>query len=234
MAKSELKIKARKLRKQGESVRSICNKLSLSKSTVSLWVRDIILSVEQLEELRNRQIKGSEKGREIGALMQKQRRLNLIEKYKNEGTKELQKISSNELKLVFLALYWAEGSKKGNSLRFCNSDPKLINLMTKSLKENFNIPVEMFSLRVGINEIHKEREEIVKKYWSEITHMPLSHFRKTSFKKSKVYKIYDNFNEHYGTLDVTILKSAELYYKIMGLIEGLASQGSSMVVAQHS
>src|SRR5258708_11153317 len=207
MAKSLLKIQARKLRETGVSVRDISKKLGISKSTVSIWVRDIILSIEQLETLRKSQIKGGERGRIIGSLMQKHRRLDLIEKYKKEGIKELQKISNEEMKMVFLALYWAEGSKKGNDVRFCNSDPKLINLMIKCLKNNFNVASERFSLRVGINEIHKEREEIVKKYWSKITKMPLSQYRKTSFKKAKLSKIYENFNDHYGTLDITISKS---------------------------
>lgn len=234
MAKSELKLKARELRSKGESVRSISKKLGIAKSTASIWVRDIVLSVEQLEYLKQSGLKGRERGRLIGSLVQKQRRLDLIEKYRNEGIRNLETISQRELMLVFLSLYWAEGSKKGNSLRFCNSDPELVILMIKCLIEIFEVPKEMFSLRVGINEIHKDREELVRKYWSETTGFPLLQFRKTSFKKAKVHKIYENFSEHYGTLDVTILKSADLCYKIMGLIKGLASQGSSMVVAQHS
>src|SRR5579859_1824838 len=108
MAKSLLKIEARKLRKKGESVRSISKKLIISKSSVSIWVRDIILSIEQLENLRKSQIKGGERGRIIGSLMQKHRRMDLIEKYKKEGVNELQKVSEKELKMIFLALYWAE------------------------------------------------------------------------------------------------------------------------------
>lgn len=234
MAKYLLRIEARKLRSKGESVRDIAKKLEVSKGTVSIWVRDIILSVEQLEKLKQKKIKGGELGRLKGSLMQKQRRLDLIKRYKKEGLKRIGELSRRELMIACISLYWAEGSKKGNEMRFCNSDPKLVNLIIKCLKENFDIDEERLSARVGINEIHRNRDITVKEYWSKTTGISLSQFRKTSFKKSKVFKIYENHNNHYGTLNLTVLKSAELYYKIMGLIDGLASQGSSMVVAQHS
>ena len=54
MAKYELRIKARELRTSGESVRNITKKLTVSKGTASIWVRDIILTVDQLEKLRQK------------------------------------------------------------------------------------------------------------------------------------------------------------------------------------
>lgn len=222
MAKYELRLQARKMRSKGESVRDIAMKLGVSKGTSSIWVRDIILSVEQLEKLKQRSIKGSELGRIKGAFIQKKRRLELIEKCNQEGMKIAGNLSRKEFLMAGLALYWAEGSKKNGRLTFCNSDPDLINFMIKWLKENFGIDKERLNIRVGINEIHKDREKIVKKYWSDVTGIPLSHFQKTSFKKSKVHKIYKNHNKHFGTLDVLVLKPGELYYKILGLIKALA------------
>ncbi|TSC88014.1 MAG: Uncharacterized protein G01um10147_245 [Microgenomates group bacterium Gr01-1014_7] len=52
MAKSLLRLEAHKLRKKGISVRKIAQTLGISKSTISHWTRDIILTVEQLEALR--------------------------------------------------------------------------------------------------------------------------------------------------------------------------------------
>ncbi|HEX6977227.1 MAG TPA: helix-turn-helix domain-containing protein [Patescibacteria group bacterium] len=221
MAKYELRLKAREMRKRGKSVKKISEELHISKSTASIWVRDIILSVRQLEELKKSMIKGSELGRVKGALIQKERRLKLIAECNKEGSKTIQNISKRELFLTGLALYWAEGSKKDGRLTFCNSDPNVIKFMIKWLKESFGIDKDRLVLRVGINEMHKEREEVVKKYWSELTGIPLSHFHKTSFKKSKVHKVYDNYDDHFGTLDVLVLKPGELYYKILGLIRAL-------------
>ena len=74
MAKSIQRIKAREMRSRGESVIGISRELNISKSTASLWVRDLILSVEQLERLRGNSIKGAELGRLRSALMQKEKR----------------------------------------------------------------------------------------------------------------------------------------------------------------
>lgn len=229
MAKFELKIKAREMRLRGESVKKIAKELGVSKGTVSIWVRDIILSVEQLEKLRQNSIKGGEFGRLKGSLMQKERRLKKIERYKKWGIKKIDQISDNEFFLSGIALYWAEGGKKSRKVQFCNSDPILINFMIGWLIRFFGVKKDQLKLTVGINISHSGREDVVKRYWSEFTNIPLTQFRKTSFKKSASKKVYDNFNEHYGTLSVVILKPGNNYYKILGLIDGLSSQGSSMV-----
>ena len=229
MAKSMLRIKAREMRSRGESVKVIAKTLGVAKSTTSLWVRDIILTVDQLEKLIKRKIKGGELGRAKGAFMQKQRRILAEEKYQKEGLKDIGGLSERELLVSGLCLYWGEGTKKVRELSFCNSDPTLINFMTRWLSRIYNVSRQDLAARVGINEIHKRREQIVKNYWSKTAGIPLSQFRKTSFKKAKPHKIYANFNEHYGTLTVKVLKSAQLYYKIMGQIEALSRQGSSTV-----
>lgn len=233
MAKSELKLIARKMRAKGESVKEIARKLGVAKSTVSLWVRDIILSVEQIENLRQRSIRGLERAALMGALIQKERRLNLIKEFKKRGASTIGKLNDREFLIAGLALYWAEGSKTKRSVRVCNSDPRLICIMIEWFRKTLGARMQDMKAAVGINEIHREREEIVKKFWSDITGIPLVQFRKTSFKKAKNHKVYENFNDHYGTLMVEVLKSARFYYKIMGLIEAMARQGSSTVERIH-
>lgn len=224
---------AREMRTNGESVKVIAKKVGVTKSTVSLWVRDIILSVEQLEKLNKRKIKGGELGRLKGSLMQKNRRLDLIKKRDIEGRERLKNLSDNEFFVAGIALYWGEGSKKNRKFYICNSDPELINFMILWLKKFYGVGTERLRAVVGINEIHRSRENIVKKYWSDITGIPLAQFRKTSFKKTKLHKVYANFNEHYGTLGITVLKGSEIYYKMLGLIKGL-SQAINNLIRQGS
>ena len=80
-----------------------------------------------------------------------------------------------------------------------------------------------FSFRVGINEIHKDRVKKVEKYWSQLTGIPLSQFNKVSLKKTKIKKIYKNYNEYYGTLRIKVRQGTRLRRKIDGWIEGLIS-----------
>ncbi len=225
MAKSELRIKARKMREKGESVKAIARLLGVSKSSVSLWVRDIILTFEQYQTLQKRSIKGGEKGRIIGAFIQKKRRLDTIIQMENLGIQKFLKLSDKEFFTAGIALYWAEGTKKKREFCLCNSDPNLIVFMIRWMDKFFGIKISQIKAVVGINEIHRNRDGVVKDFWSNVTGIPLSQFRQTSFKKSKVSKVYENFNEHYGTLGIHVLKGSQFYYKMLGLIKGLSQAG---------
>ncbi len=238
MAKYDLRLKARELRKQGISVKQIANQLGVSKSSASLWVRDIVLTIEQLEKLRHSEIKGAELGRLRSAFLQKQKRLEREEKLKREGIKMFSHITERELLIAGLALYWAEGSKKQRRLELCNSDPKMIKFFLHWLQKCFHVKPADLKCYVGINEMHRTREDSVKAYWSNLTGISLQQFTKTSFKKVKNRKVYSNFENHYGTFVIKVAKGGELYYKVLGLIEGLhfnsVGQGSSVVVAAVS
>lgn len=240
MSKPKLRLKAREMRSQGQSVKQISDNLHISKSTVSLWVRDIILSENQLQNLIHREIKGREKGRFMGAFVQKQKRLEKIYEAELWAKKQIGIITDRELFLSGLALYAGEGNKKTRKVRLCNSDPRIIIFMIYWLKKYFNLDNNDLRCFIGINEIHRKRENDVKEYWSRITGIPIKSFNKTSFKKTRNIKEYDNFNDHYGTLDVRVLHGAAVYYKIMGLLKGFfdigikQSQGSSVVVAAVS
>lgn len=221
MAKSLLRLQARELRSKGVSVRDIASRLGVAKSSASLWVRDIILSVEQLERLRQQNIKGGERGRLLGALKQKQDRLRRIERGIVSGKRIIKRLNKRELLLTGVALYWAEGTKKSREVTFCNSDSQLIQFMIEWLKQCFGISIDRLYCYIGINEIHRKRENIVKTYWSNITKIPQTQFSKTSFKKVVNKKFYANFDDHYGTLTVKVHRPGQLYYDIIGLIEAL-------------
>lgn len=232
MAKSQLKIKARELRRQGISVKYIAEDLNVSKSSVSIWVRDIILSIDQLEVLRKSSLQGSERGRLKSALLQKEKRIKQFEEDTSTGIKTIGALTERELLIAGIALYWGEGSKKDRKVQFCNSDPQMIRFLLAWLNRCFGIGRDDLRCIVGINEIHTRREKRVKAYWSKITGIPLEQFTKTSFKKVTNQKVYENFDDHYGTLSIKVMQPARFYGKIIGLIEGLAestSQGSSMV-----
>jgi len=63
-----LKQKGQKLRKNGWSIKAIEKRLKVSRSSVSLWVRDIKLTKEQLEKLYLNKKTGGLKGSIIAAM----------------------------------------------------------------------------------------------------------------------------------------------------------------------
>lgn len=229
MAKSLKHLRARKLRLRGESVKTIAKKLNISKSTASLWVRDIILTIEQLEILKHKSLKGAELGRLKSALIQKNKRKEIIKQNIEFGKNKFRHLTKRGFLIAGLALYWGEGSKKSQEVQFCNSDPNLINFMINWLNVSFGIKKTELRCQVGINQIHRKREGIILNYWVNITGLSITQFNKTSYKKTKTKKIFNNYDEYFGTLSVKVLKPSRFYYKIMGLIEGLSMAGSGLV-----
>ena len=221
MALALLRLEARKLRKRGISVKKIAQYLKVSKSSASAWVRDIILTIEQLEVLRKSSLEGAERGRLKSALLQKEKRRKKMENFIKSGIKSIGKVTEREFLIAGLALYWGEGYKKGRRLQLCNSDPKMIKFFLLWLRKCFAISYSEIRCRVGINHMHFKRDNLVRAYWSKITDIPVTQFTKTSFKKVANKKIYENFNDHYGTLSVEVSQPARFYGKIIGLIEGL-------------
>lgn len=221
MSKSSEHLKALQLRKTGLSVKQIAKQLGVSKSTASLWTKDVPLSLKQRLILKQNFLDGAERGRIIGSQVQKQKRLDLIKSFENRGIKEFQKLSPQNLLIAGLALYWAEGSKKQRRVELCNSDPLMIKFFIHWLKQCYGIPKSELSCYVGINAAHKYREQYVRKFWSDITGISTSQFTKTSLKNYPLKKIFENFDHHYGTLSVKVQRPARIYYKIMGQIHGL-------------
>ena len=70
-------------------------------------------------------------------------------------------------------------------------------------------------------EVVKYWEKEIKKFWSKQLNMPISQFRKTKIVKSKNKKIYDNPQDYHGTFTFSVIKSADLCYKILGQIYGM-------------
>lgn len=221
MARSLDKIKARKLRRRGQSIKDIAKQINASPSIVSKWCNDILLTKEQQRRLWKKQLDAGYRGRMKATELKKKKRLEEIEILRKEGIKEVGKLNTREFFTTGIGLYWGEGFKSCDQTAFVSSDPKIVIFMMDWLRKFCHVTDDRFSLRVGLNEAHKKRMNEVRKYWSELTGISLSQFTKTSIKKVKTKKVYENFNNHYGALRVVVRRGTHLHRKIMGWIEGL-------------
>lgn len=221
MSKSLQKLEARKLRKLGKSVGEIARDVEVSKSSVSLWCSDIELTPEQIADLIKREGDGAARGRQVSARLKKTERKQRMSRFCEIGLRKIGQLTKRELLLVGASLYWAEGNKKQRVAVFANSDPDMIKIFLKWLEVCHGITKDRLSPYVGINQAHKKRIYLVERYWSESTGIPLDNFTNPSYKKVKSAKIYENFENHYGTLFVRVRKSTNLHYEILGHIEGL-------------
>lgn len=208
------------LRQKGRSLGDIAKELSVSKSTASLWVRNIPLSLNQKKLLKER---SRNAGREKFKQAAQKRHVDFVQKIaaaQNDAQKDIGTLSNKEHFMVGLGLYWGEGYKKGsNELGFTNSDKKIIQFYIQWLERHFSITKSDLILRVTINIVHAQRKDEIVRYWSEITGTEEGQFSKTSFVKTKQHREYKNLNQHFGTLRVKVRNGAPLRARILRAIE---------------
>ncbi|MCK4454260.1 hypothetical protein KAU51_02840 [Candidatus Parcubacteria bacterium] len=215
--KLELKLKARELRKKGLSVKEIQRKLKVSLSSVSLWVRDVELTKKQLEKLYLNKKTGQLKGSIIAAMNKIRKRKEITEKLIKEGKKEMGNLSKRDRFITGIAMYFAEGSKTDGDVEFSNSDPRAIKFMADWFREFCKIPEEKFRCSLYIHDNLDEGK--AKKFWSKITKIPLTQFRKSYIVKNNPYRLR-KVKHIYGVLRVGA-DDVNLHRKVMGWIEGI-------------
>jgi len=215
--KLDLKLKAKALRKKGLSVKEIQRRLKVSRSSVSLWVRDIRLTRKQLEKLYLNKKTGQLKGSIIAAMNKIKIREDITERLMKEGEKEAGKISQRDRFITGVALYFAEGDKSSEHIGFSNSDPRAIKFMVDWFREFCKIPEEKFRCSLYIHDNLSERK--AKEFWSELTKIPLSQFSKSYIVKNNPNRLRKTKNS-YGVLRAGA-SNVNLHRKIMGWISGV-------------
>jgi hypothetical protein len=84
--------------------------------------------------------------------------------------------SDQILKIAGIMLYWAEGTFQGNTVDFANSDPAMIKLFLKFLRQICGISEER--LRVYLYGYASQNVAELKNFWQLITGIPQTQFTK--------------------------------------------------------
>jgi len=213
------------MRTEGTSIVVIARKLGISKSTISSWCRDIVLTEEQFEKLRKNSGVSLKTGQRMGAEANKRKRLDAIRDANIWGKELIKKISKQELLLIATTLYWCEGSKSEHTTGFVfvNSDPEMILVMKLFLVDVLNIPIQEIVCSVQINRMHEKRINTVLNFWKKLLDLDESQFRKPYYVNTVVKKIYDNYDTYYGICRLVVKKSMNLKYRMLGLIKAMKS-----------
>lgn len=224
------KNKALKLRLQGRSYNEVTGLLGVPKSTLSDWFTGLQLPESARDRLAKRVYEGS-----VKALIKRnvnQTRLAELKarRIRKSSKKEVGKLSRTELFFIGTALYWAEGYKRPilkngkvktyHPVCLSNSDPALVGIYMRFLREVCQVPEERISAEVRIYQ--HQNEAYLLDFWSKITDLPHDRFKKFYYGVSLSSQHRRPFNIlPYGTIQVRV-NSTELYHKIMGWIEGLS------------
>jgi len=151
-------------RGEGRSIKEIARIVGVSVSSVSLWVRDIKLTPEQNAALlaRNPAHNRQGKGRAIAAANRRAERISAQQSGRNLAR------SGEALHVAGCMLYWAEGAKHRNTIRFSNSDPEMVRFFVKFLRTYFDVPDEAIRLTCNLFADHLDRQREIERYWLSI------------------------------------------------------------------
>lgn len=214
MTKEAERLKARQLRNQGLSVRDIALELQVAKSSVSLWVRDIVLSDEQVNALKNNRRERVAAARIKAVETNRRRFQQLREQYQAEGRVKAREGSA--LHLAGCMLYWAEGAKNRSEVIFVNSDPEMIRLFVHFLRVSLGVTDEEIVLRIYCHSRDHAEIARMEAYWLEALNLPPSAVRKAVFKTGS--KLAHNHLIN-GICRLTVKKSFRYVQHIYGAIQ---------------
>src|SRR3989344_1985842 len=207
----KMKKQAVELRLGGLSYGEIRSKISVPKSTLSSWLKNIALKPKDRKRLYAKVSKYLAQG----PYSQKERRAREIENILKEAKDEIAlPLSLETTRMMGAMLYWAEGRKKNGGLELTNSDPLLIYFFVKWLEEIFRMPASGLRMRLNIYSQQNERE--LKKFWSKLTGIPLSNFGKSFVKPPN--KFFKKNNLYHGTARVEVPKGGNKKHRLYGWI----------------
>lgn len=217
-AKDDLRDRARELRLEGMTYDQIQVELGCSKSSVSLWVRDLPKPEPRYtdEERRARMNAGLAR---LRATQDEER-----QETKRRARESIGALSDRELFIAGVALYWAEGAKdklydRREVLQFINSDPNVITLYLRWL-DLLGVTRDRLRFRVSIHESADVAE--AERFWADLTGVDGSTFQRATLKRHNPRTTRKNTTDAYrGCLVIYVLGSAELYRRVEGSWYGI-------------
>ncbi len=214
-AKDDLRAKARELRLQGLDYEEIVARLGVSKSSVSLWVRDLprpgrVAPEECAKRTAERMRRYWTAERPVRAARRAAASA--------AAAAGIGGLTDREILIAGAVAYWCEGAKnkpyrRANRVTFVNSDPELISFFLLFLD---TAGVHRSDLAFQL-QIHETAEvESAERFWLTLTAARSEQFR-TSLKQQNPMTTRKNTGDDYrGCLRVDVKQGGELYRKIEG------------------
>jgi transcriptional regulator with XRE-family HTH domain len=223
-AKDDLRDRARELRLQGWTYDQIEVELGCSKSSVSLWVRDLP-KPERRDPTEQAKLAARKRWEHELAVRDEAR-----QRTKAAAAEEVGKLSDRELFIAGVALYWAEGTKdkpyaRRERITFVNSDPDMIRVFLAWL-DLLGVQRERVGYRVMIHE--SADVEAAESYWADLVRADRNTFGKTTLKRHNPKTVRKNVGDDYrGCLVLTVRQSADLYRRIEGWWYGIVGAATA-------
>lgn len=213
----------------GKSYSEITKLLGIPKATLSDWFKEIELPEKAKERLAQRAYQKS-----MTAILKHNNAQTHIAQQNARNTRncarsEIVNLTNKDLLMLGVSLYWAEGYKRPkiengkikthHPVSLSNSDPGLVKIFLRFLREICSVNEEKIKGEIRIYEHHNEAYLL--NFWSQTTNIPFGRLKtfkngvSISSQRLRPYNILP-----YGTIQIRV-NSTQLYHKIMGWIEGL-------------
>ncbi len=229
-AKDAERAKARELRQQGLGYNQIATELGVSKSSVSLWVRDLPRPEPlSYEECRRRIAEGVRRYWAAERPVREAER----EAARAAAAVQIGRLSDREVLIAGAVAYWCEGAKnkpyrRSDQIIFMNSDPGLIKFFLHFLAV---AGIERDRLRCRL-QIHESADaQAAQEFWLKVTGLEPAQFRRPALKRHNPKTVRKNTGDDYhGCLRIDVLRCTKLYRNI----EGWAAAAMSAAAASPS
>lgn len=207
---------ARRLRAQNKTLQQIADQLGVSKSSVSIWVRDVPFTPSKRRYGPRR--------RSHPAQDRKRRE---IEESDRLGELAVGALDDREFLMAGAALYAGEGSKTEGAVNFANTDPRMINFFCQWLRHFFEVDETRLRVRVYLHEgLDLDAAE---EQWARVTGIPRAQFR-VAYRAPADETIRHNKHE-FGCCYVYYC-CTRTHRRVMGLVRALLSSNVLSGVAQ--
>ncbi len=206
-------------REEGRSIKEIAGLLGVSKSSVSLWVRDVELTDEQHAALQARNVLHDRQRLARAAMSAKARGRRVA--WQRDGRQRARSLGHSYAGGCML--YWAEGSRSRNKIVFTNSDPAMARFFVGFVREFFNVDSERFRLTCNLFADHEARQREIEAFWLDTVGLPRRCLCKSTVNRYSRYSQKKRKNKlPYGTCRV-VVHSTEVAQTIYGSIQELAA-----------
>ena len=225
MTKLIEKRKVVELRKQGKSYSEIRKIIKVSKSSLSLWLKDVVLTDEQVSDLKMKKVQAVERYK----ISMKEKRKAKLDMYYKSQLKKWIPLTEREKLIAGLFLYWGEGNKvSNNTISIANTDPDVIKFRILWFKECLGFLEDQIHIRLHLYSDMNIKLET--DYWAKILGIKSGQFSKPYIKKSLVAKISQKGFGH-GTCTVSVFKTVEKENIMMAIraISDYYGKGNSLV-----
>ncbi|KKS31998.1 MAG: hypothetical protein UU93_C0012G0017 [Candidatus Amesbacteria bacterium GW2011_GWA2_42_12] len=179
-----LKKKAIGLRNIGESYSQISQELMVNKSTLSGWLKDIVLSDELKKKISSRRPQWIENYKRAVKIRNDLKMKNLIGKTK----KDFGFLTKRDWEVAGAFLYWGEGEKgRGSAISVSNTNPDIILFAINWLEKCFDLDRSNMKFYLHLYSDMNIGEKV--KYWCSYLDIKESQFGKPYIKKSTLLSI---------------------------------------------